>query len=421
MLYLAVILSGLIGIIALIQLVSTIRYVRWYVHHSDSPAEDHEFPKAAIILSLRGADPFLGECLDRLTTQDYPDYEVHVVLDHATDPARAIVEQWLDAHPDRKINVSFLRDISAEAYLKTNAVRQCIQELDASIGVVVLADADTMAYRRWLRDIVAPMIASDVGLVTGNRWYDPTARGWGSLVRYVYNGFCVVPMFFMRATWGGSVAIRRDVFDQSFFLDRMRRTPSEDPAVQEAAHHAGLRLEVHPNVMMLNREASGLRSCFGFLSRQLLWTRLYHSKWSAVLIGALVAYLVLAGGTVAVVLAAAAGESTAAILLGGTILAELLLSQCILEWLHATVSRRAGRAQGEAFPRINWLTRLRLMAALPMTLIFFTFAAVAASLARRVCWRGITYQIVAPDGIRMVEYQPYAEVARRSDQRRSLS
>jgi cellulose synthase/poly-beta-1,6-N-acetylglucosamine synthase-like glycosyltransferase len=43
-------------------------------------------PKTAVILSLRGPDPFVRRCLDGLLTQDYPGYTVFIVIDHAEDP-----------------------------------------------------------------------------------------------------------------------------------------------------------------------------------------------------------------------------------------------------------------------------------------------------------------------------------------------
>ena len=273
-----------------------------------------------------------------------------------------------------------------------------------------MADADTIAYRTWLRDLMSPMVDSAVGVVTGNRWYDPTPRSWGSMMRYIYGACCVVPMFFMRATWGGSLAMRREVFDQPYFLERMRRTSSEESAIQDAARKAGLRLAIQPNVMILNRESCSLQSCFRFVRRQLIWTRLYHPNWNRIVVGTLASYLVLGGGAVVAIMAASLGEYFAASLMGGALLLVLLTAQVIIEWLHTTIAARAERAQGESFPRVTAEARLRLLVALPAALVFFTLTVIIAAFSRRVQWRGITYRIVPPNGIRMVEYRPYAEV-----------
>ena len=36
---------------------------------------DNELPKTAVILCLRGADPFLANCLRSLFNQNYPNYD----------------------------------------------------------------------------------------------------------------------------------------------------------------------------------------------------------------------------------------------------------------------------------------------------------------------------------------------------------
>src|SRR5262245_60372909 len=53
---------------------------------------DPRCPKAAVILCLRGADPSLSDCLQAIASQDYPNYEVRVVVDCHEDPA------WNVAH-----------------------------------------------------------------------------------------------------------------------------------------------------------------------------------------------------------------------------------------------------------------------------------------------------------------------------------
>jgi hypothetical protein len=229
------------------------------------------------------------------------------------------------------------------------------------------------------------------------------------MMRYIYGACCVVPMFFMRATWGGSLTMRREVFDQPYFLERMWRTSSEEAAIQDAARKAGLRLEIQPNVMILNRESCSLASSFWFVRRQLIWTRLYHRNWRQIVIGTLLSYLALGGGAVVAIVAAALRENLAACVMGGSLLAELLITQAMIEWLHTTVAWRAERWQGESFPRISWMARLRLLAALPVALVFFTLTVISAALCRQVQWRRITYQIVPPDGIRMLEYRPYSD------------
>jgi cellulose synthase/poly-beta-1,6-N-acetylglucosamine synthase-like glycosyltransferase len=48
-----------------------------------------------VVLPLRGADPSLEACLKGLFAQDYPAYQVRIVIDSADDPAQTLVARAL--------------------------------------------------------------------------------------------------------------------------------------------------------------------------------------------------------------------------------------------------------------------------------------------------------------------------------------
>jgi hypothetical protein len=421
MLVVAVLLGWAILVIASIQIWGVEHYAGWLREHALPSPQEIDYPPAAIVLSLRGADPFLTDCLQRLSQQDYPQFEIHVIVDHPTDPARAVVEAWIREHPEQPLQLSFLEERSEHAYLKTSAVRQSVLGLEASVEVVVLADADTLVSQRWLQAMVTPLLAGEVGVVTGNRWYDPNVAGWGSLVCYIYNGVCMAPMLLMQAVWGGSLAMRREVFATPVFADRMLDTPTEEAAIQDAMRAAGLKSVLQPAAILLNSEPCTLRSCFGFVRRQLIWTRLYYPSWWQVVVGAVMAYLIFSATFIAACMAAFAGASVVAGVLAGVLLLELLISQWSLERLHRSISRSVEASQGKQFPAFSKRTRLRMLIALPLALVVLAWAVISAAVARKVCWRGIQYQVVPPDSIRMEKYRPYAEVLADAAQGESLS
>lgn len=409
MLSIAIILSISIAVLIAGQLVGVALYISISGRVCFPPVADDALPRAAILLALRGSDPHLQHCLQLLATQDYPHYSVHVILDHVTDPASQSIASWQEQHPDFPIQVHYLQDICQQAYLKTSAVRQCMAGLDAQTDVVLLVDADTLVYDGWIRDSVTPLVDSDIGVTTANRWYDPNRPSAGALVRCIYNACCVGPMFFMRTIWGGSLGIRRDVFAQDYLFERMRRAPTEEQAIQAAAQHAGARVEVLPHIMILNREDCSLASCFAFIRRQLIWTRLQNPNWNLVVAGVLLVYLLLAVAFVLALMAAIAGQPLVAGLLGGALLLQIAMAQFMLEWLHNTISHRMLAAGAEPFPAITPLARLRLLLIWPLGFLFLCWALIAATLSRQVTWRGIIYDIVPPGGIRLREYRPFTE------------
>lgn len=389
-------------------------YLRWLetqpVPTNQSASETYlDWPLAAIVLSLRGGDEGLDECLRRLADLDYPRYELHIVLDHETDPSRAIVEQWRRTVTNIPIRVHFLWEISGRAYLKTSAIRQCLKQLlkeESPLGVAVVVDADTQVYRGWLRDMIRPMLGTKVGLVTGNRWYDPTAPGWGTLARFVYNLNAVAPMYLMRATWAGSLAIRREVFARQYFFDRMWDTSSEELAMQDATRDAGFELEIQPRAILLSRDSIGLVNCFRFIRRQLLWTRLHHREWSAILFGTAIHYLLLLAVCGLAIVAGLSDRWLVALACSSLIAGVTAAHWCFAVRMHARMSAHIASVQGRNLPPLKGRAAVRLFASLPVSLVVHTYATLAAAVARFVTWRGIRYQVMPPRGLVLLGYTP---------------
>ncbi|HEY1065355.1 MAG TPA: hypothetical protein VGE52_04575, partial [Pirellulales bacterium] len=67
-------------------------------------------PKACVFLTLRGADPDLEDALVRLFQQDYPTYDVKIVVDRMDDPAWPVVMKAIDRCGAKNVEVAPLRE-----------------------------------------------------------------------------------------------------------------------------------------------------------------------------------------------------------------------------------------------------------------------------------------------------------------------
>src|SRR4029079_10346362 len=74
------------------------------------PLPDAKLPKAAVIMTLRGADPFLDRTLQGLTQLDYPRYDIRIVVDHKDDPAWDMVHRIIAERGCKNVKVEELRD-----------------------------------------------------------------------------------------------------------------------------------------------------------------------------------------------------------------------------------------------------------------------------------------------------------------------
>jgi cellulose synthase/poly-beta-1,6-N-acetylglucosamine synthase-like glycosyltransferase len=358
-----------------------------------------ELPRAVVVLAIRGADPSLVQCLDGLLTQDYPHYAVRIVIDNSEDPGWKIVHRALERHRKAQVQVSMLEERRQTCSLKLSALVQALQDLDNDCEAVVLIDADVIPHPTWLRDLATPLTNPRVGATTGIRWYVADGTGWGTLVRQLWNTTASVVMHALHIPWGGSLAFRADVLRSSDALDRWGHSLFEDTGFQRVIRNLGLRLRTVPAATMINRESTDLGSCYRFVRRQLLNTRLYHARWPAIFLHGLAFTLApaLALGTLAV--AVALGQwSTAAWLAAG-----LTLFVLIAGGLLRTVERRV---QGDEVKALSAKT----VAAVPLTMAVYLASLLSAALIRRVDWRGVTYEFRGPWNVRLLDYQPYRAV-----------
>lgn len=244
------------------------------VEHERSRYLD-QLPPAAVILCMRGADPTLPSCLRGLLNQGYHDYEIHIVLDSASDPAANLVTSIVNGN--EKVTIHVLREPDMRRGLKVSAILQALNSISNRIGAVAFLDADAEPDPFWLRNLVAPLSNPGVGATSGLRWFAPDARNAGSLIRAKWNLYALILMRRCNIAWGGSLAIRRDVLNSSALQRKWAETVCEDTCVGDTLAEADLSVQLVPQVAMINREHTTMIGCWRFMVRQLVFTRL-HSK-----------------------------------------------------------------------------------------------------------------------------------------------
>lgn len=370
------------------------------------PANPAYTPKAAILLCLRGADPFLEQCIARLLDQDYPDYELHVVVDSLTDPAQAILQAF---ESNSRLHVHVLKDAAESCSLKCSSIIQAVRELDPSFEVIALCDADSTPHRTWLAELVAPLAREDVGATTGNRWYDPPTATGGSIVRYLWNVPTAINMILLRIAWGGSLAIRRRVIDETGLLEKWSTALCEDTMLFSVLRRHGYRQVFVTSVMMVNRESCTFGDLMQWIPRQLLTAKLYHPSWPATvgygIISVIVPFLAVALAAIGMVQSDAGAIRTAVIVFVGFELSNLLLVG-LCQWA-ASRQIASGRVMPASLGLTSWMmlpvwiVLAQLISPLTFIKCFFT---------KTISWRGIEYRIRGRQ-IQRETYSPYRESA----------
>jgi cellulose synthase/poly-beta-1,6-N-acetylglucosamine synthase-like glycosyltransferase len=268
---------------------------------------------------------------------------------------------------------------------------QAVTALDRSHEVIAFCDADVLPHRTWLRELVAPLLDPEVGATTGNRWYAGPRRLFGSQARAVWNSAAVAQMSLFGIPWGGTLAIRRQTFDDTGLIFKWSKSFNDDLVVGEEVRNLGLKLRFIPSLIMVERGESPLENVRSFVFRQLMHLRFYHHAWHRVAGFGLLTSLLGTAALLGLILALALRNWGAALWSAGSlaVYATLLaISYSVVESAVATISRRHGRI-------INPLG-IRALCAAPLAVGMFAAALVPALFRRTVNWRGVIYRLRAP-------------------------
>ena len=380
-------------------------------------------PKTAVILTLRGADPFLNRCIEGLLKQDYPNYTVFLVVDSDSDPALHVVQDIVKKLQPNNVEVVIVDEHLKSCTLKCNSLCYVTKDIDPSYEVVAILDADTNPHPNWLRSLVEPLSDARFGAATGQRWYIPEKDNFGSLVRYLWNAASVVLCYFSRITWGGSLALKRDLFVKGNLLEGWRNAFTDDASISSALHASGMKSVFVPSLFMVNRETCTLLSFYRWVKRQLLCVKLHHPTWGVVIAHGVLIMLPLVAMLLLVIYAVIyqdyaifAWSVGSFVLYGVGVFGTLPIMERGI--------RNKLRERNEPLSPWTWSKALRMLIAVPLTQCVYISALFWLHFMKKVEWRGVWYEIGKDKSVRMIEYIPYVEVqkdvAQKSDEMTSL-
>ena len=373
-------------------------------------------PKATVILALRGGDPFLRRCLEGLLSQDYGCYAVRIVVDHPDDPALKTVREVLAEHtasfqPETPVGTNDVELLVVSRHretcaLKCNSLLEAVERLDAETEVVVTLDADTNPYPSWLAELVEPLSDDRFAAATGMRWYFPPKGNAGTLVRYLWNAAAFVQMYFYKIPWGGSLAMRRELFTQNDLVHRWEHALTDDASLVSVTRQSGNRIAYVTSVLMSNRETCRLIPFFYWVRRQMLVAKLYHRSWPAILCQCLLISLPQIVLVALMIVTAMTGKWYEFCQVVGIFTFYWLAVVGTLAPMESAI-RKILQRTNTVPERPTWKMVAMTVLAIPLTQAVYTFAVLSLFGQKRVEWRGIEYEITDERQVRMIEYKPY--------------
>ncbi len=349
-------------------------------------------PRVAVLVAVKGHNVQLDPFLRSLFDQDYPDYRVVFAVESMDDPAVAAIDPWR-VRLGSRVTVA-VAGLSVDEGQKTTNLLAAVSQLEPSDEVIVLADADIVADRSWIGELVAPLTDGKADLVSGFTWVVASdGRLATFLLASIASALSTFPRLpFLNAAWGGSTALTRQTFEALGVAAAWRGTLSDDLQLTAIAQRARCRIAAPPGVLPRTLgHTAGFAAVGAQARRWYMLVRVYlPTTYVQMLIGAT---FVASGWLVA--LAAAIGGST----LGMKVFAGALVCAALRDvgraFLVTRLWGRAGLRENLAF----LITEPLIAPIASVSNAAFAWSALAM---RRTTWAGITYELHGPQKVRVL-------------------
>lgn len=358
-------LALLQGIISLIQGFSAVWHIRTY-----RPKTDWR-PRVVVFCPCRGVDEGFDKNVRSILDQDYPHHRTVFVVDSDTDSTVPILKQF---------NATLV--IAGAAAARGQKVHNLIHAVEHAAGdaeVFVFCDADARFPKNWITNLIAPLERTTVAVATGYRWYAAETGSLPSLLRSSWNASAVTLLgdHAGNFAWGGSMALRREVFERIGIRQAWDGAVSDDYAVTLAARRAGMTVDFVPECLIPSYGDTTWSGLLEFTTRQMLITRVYEPRmWRMAFLSQTIFNIAFWGG----------------LLLPWP----FFLVTPGIYFLGGIKSNMRYNAVAHVLPE-SALSKHRWSYILlsPLTALLFEYNLVCSALTRKIKWRQIQYRLIS--------------------------
>ena len=367
-------------------------HFRNYIKSLEDKEEPDFTPFASVIAPCRGADHDLYTNICALLRQQYPAYQVVFVTDRADDPSVTVIERAMREihgrqHPTVRLVVA---GDAVDCGQKVHNLRFAIGAVASETEVLVFVDTDAQPKADWLRSLVAPLIDDRWGATTGYRWFIPLAGGLASHVRSVWNA-SIASALGARGErnfcWGGSTAIRKQLFAELRIADYWQGAVSDDFTITRVLKEKKLPIRFVPRCLVPSFDSCSFLELLEFSNRQLKITRTYAPHlWRPLLLGSLLFSAVFFGGLAMTITSSIRGNFD-------WVVGVSLLIIFLLGTIKSYVRLRAVSLVLDAPTTVFRRSTLPHLLLWPIASLLFLLNCVVAVWSKRIEWRGITYQL----------------------------
>lgn len=366
-------------------------------------------PRTVLIIPCKGMESSFRENITSFFKLDYENYLLWFVVADESDPAYdqlCDLKTQLEADSKALEVQVFVAGYGQSCSQKIHNLLYCYERIGEDVEILAFADSDICVRGNWLSHIVYPLRKSKNGVASGYRWYIPKENNLASLALSAMNAKIaqLLGNTPFNQAWGGSMAIRVDVF-RKLGIDRIwPKVLSDDLSLSRAVKKAGLRVAFVPACLVASYERATWRSLFEFGRRQFLITRVSTPRvWWLSLLSSVYSLLGTWGAAGLAIYAARIHHRDLPIFIAVPVV--FFTAQLIRVILRQRMARRLLSEEHRAM-RAAYLADILAFWLWSLLLLFFI---VASAFGRTICWRGIRYKIVSPTETIVEDKAPVAK------------
>jgi ceramide glucosyltransferase len=353
-------------------------------------------PKTVLIVPCKGIDINFEKNIASLFEQDFNNYLLWFVVESEDDPAYEKLRQLSESLGPKsqalevKIWIAGIGEICSQ---KIHNLLYCCERVPDDVRMIAFADSDICVRSNWLSHLVFPLRRDKIGVASGYRWFVPKRNNLPTLALSAGNAKVaqLLGNSLFNQAWGGSMAVRTEVF-RGLDIPKVWRTAlSDDLSLSEAVKKAKLRVAFVPACMVASYEDTNWPKAFEFVRRQFLITKVFSPGTWWFSISAMTGAMFSTWVTLAVAFLAVI-NGLAHLWFFVTVPAVSIVSQFARACMRQFVASRLLRDE---------LGRMKLAMACDI-LFFWVWSIilwaliVSTSFGRTISWRGIRYKMLSP-------------------------
>jgi cellulose synthase/poly-beta-1,6-N-acetylglucosamine synthase-like glycosyltransferase len=348
--------------------------------------------KAALIVPCRGLESDFQKNITSFFNQDYADYLLCFVVAEESDPAYGelcrLKEQLSAESGARKVVILVAGRGESCSQKIHNLLYACGRVCD-EVDILAFADSDVCVREDWLSHLVWPLRKTGNGAASGYRWYVPKRNNPASLALSAVNARVAQLLGHSRfnQAWGGSMAIRVDIYRQVGLDKIWPKALSDDFSLTYAVKQAGKKVVFVPACLVASYESTTWARLFEFGRRQFVITRVSApAMWWFGLLSSVYSISGLWVGAALAVNAAVTGADHISLFAAVPIV--FFAGQVTRAVLR---QRMIGKLLKKDAPKMKLAMAADILASWLWSLLLLFFI-LSSAFGRTITWRGIRYR-----------------------------